>query len=501
MKNAIKRGLIVLIGVILQIGFAISIRYFFAKHILIIGFIYRFIGILICLAIIRNSTKLSNDLSWILLITIFPIFGTLTYIVIARSTLNNKLLKSIYKKEKEYLKYCDTSSSIKKDVENSNLDILKFILESHNPVTRCNKLTYYPFGEDFYPDLIKELKSAQKFIFMEYFIIRDGKVWNSILDILKEKASSNVDVRIMYDDMGSLASYSTRYPRELEKYGIKCISFNKMSPFRGMFMNNRDHRKITVVDGRVGFTGGINLSDEYMNITHPKGVWKDNAVKVYGPAVFNFTITFLTLWNANLDFDKDISKFKYDFSNANIKDDGYIVPYDSSPFGNSLIGEDVYLDIINDAKDYVYIYTPYLIIDTDVINSLIRASKRGVDVKIIVPYIPDKKLTYTISSSYFESLYDAGVKIYKYKPGFIHAKMFVSDDVRASIGTLNLDYRSLYLHFENGVYLEGRHEVLTMKKDFNDTLKSCRLIKKEEAKPNIFVRIWQSVLRLIAPLF
>ena len=501
MKNAMKRIIVVFIGVMLQLLFAVFTRSYFIDRINIINIFYRLISIVIVLSIIRNSTRLSNDISWIVLIAIFPIFGTIIYITLGRSYRNSKLLKSIMRKENEYKKYLVQDSKIKNEINIKDLDQLKYIMNNaKEPVTKNNSIKYYPLGDDFLPDYIDELKKAKKFIFMEYFVINDGYMWNTILDILIDKVKSGVDVRIMYDDVGSLSTLTTTFPSEMKQYGIKCISFNKITPFKGLFMNNRDHRKVTIIDGKTAFSGGLNISDEYINKKRRFGKWKDNAIKIVGPAIWNLTVMFLTLWNANVDEDKNIEKFRNDFSNDKIKDDGYVSAYSSSPLRTDLIGEDIYLNMINSAKRYLYIFTPYLIIDTDMINSLVRAAKRGVDVRIVVPGIPDKRLVYTVTSSYFEILTNGGVKIYKYIPGFIHSKVFICDDKRATVGTINMDYRSLYLHFENGIYLEDVSEIKTIKNDVVNTLKVSRLISLREAKPNFILGIWQAILRVIAPL-
>ena len=335
---------------------------------------------------------------------------------------------------------------------------------------------------------------------MEYFIINNGIMLENILDILKEKASLGVDVRIIYDDMGSIAMLSTNYPKQLSTYGIKCIPFNKVSPFKGIFMNNRDHRKMTIIDGKVAFSGGVNISDEYININSKLGVWKDNGIKIEGDAVFNFTVMFCSLWNANIKEDEDLLKFKYDFSNKKCNN-GYVLPYGISPIYKPFVAEDVYINIINSAKKYVYIMTPYLIIDTDMQNTLVRAAKRGVDVKIIVPGIPDKKIVYTQTSSFFPYLTKNGVKICKYNDGFVHSKVFVSDDTKAVVGTINMDYRSLYLHFENAIYMENVKEIKNIKKDVLDTLDNCTILTNKNVKVGFFKGIWQSILRLFAPLF
>lgn len=497
---AIKRAVIVILGVLLQFGFEIITVLLFSEYIAIINIIYRLISVLIVLAIIKYSTRISNYLPWIILILIFPIFGTVLLITLGRSYSKSKLFKNILQKESEYEKFYIQDEPIKKEIESKNLDELKYIMNyAKYPISKNNEITYYKCGEEFFPELLKELKKAKKFIFMEYFIINKGTMWNQILDILKEKASEGIDVRVMYDDMGSIAMLPDNYGNELKKYGIKCILFNKLSPFRGIFMNNRDHRKMTIIDGKAAFSGGVNISDEYINLTHPHGYWKDNGIKIIGDAIWNLTNMFLTMWNANIDEDKDITKFKYQFPKN--KDLGYVSAYGSAPLHKDIIGEDIYLNMINGAKKYLYILTPYLIIDTDVINSLTRAAKRGVDVKIIVPGIPDKKIVYFMSSSYFEILINAGVKIYTYTPGFVHSKVFVCDDIKATVGTLNLDYRSLYLHFENGIYLENHKEITKIKEDVVNTITSSHQVTKKEAKPNFFKSILQAILRIIAPMF
>ena len=501
MITAIKRAIIVIIGVLLQFGFAISIQLFFREHIAIIGIIYELLSVLIVLKILKDSTRISNDLPWIILILLFPIFGTILLITLSSNYARSKLLKNIFKSEKEYQQYLNQDIKIRKEIDENDLDNLKYIIDrSKYPVTKNNKITYYDYGEKFYPELLKELNKAEKFIFLEYFIINKGQMWDGILKILKEKASQGVEVRILYDDMGSIAMLSTKYPNELKKMGIKCIPFNKVSPFKGIFMNNRDHRKMTIIDGKVAFSGGVNLSDEYININSKLGIWKDNGIKIEGDAIWNLTVMFLTMWNANIKEDKDILKYKYEFKNTD-KIDGYVVPYGVAPLHEDLIGEDVYINIINSAKKYLYIMTPYLIIDTDMTNALIRAAKRGVDVKIIVPGIPDKKIVYTQTSSFFELLSNGGVKIYKFTKGFVHSKVYVSDDKRAVVGTINMDYRSLYLHFENGIYMENVKEIKDVKKDMDETLKDCKKLNDKDIKSSIFKSIWQSILRLFAPLF
>ncbi len=501
MLNAVKRVLIVLIGVVLQFGFSIVIRLFFYKYLGIISIFYRIVSILVVLGILKESTRLSNDLPWIILILIFPIFGTILLITLGKSYSRNKLLKNIFEYEKKYNKYLVSNKEIKKEIETQKLDNISYLTNRTNYfVSTNNEITYYNFGEKFYPEFLKELRKAEKFIFMEYFIINEGVMWNGILDILKDKAAKGVEVRILYDDMGSIAMLSTSYPKQLARFGIKCIPFNKLSPFRGIFMNNRDHRKITIIDGKVAFSGGVNLSDEYINVNSSLGIWKDNGIKIVGDSIWNLTTMFLTLWNANTHEDQDISKFKYNFPSTS-KNNGYVIPYGVAPLHKDLIGEDVYINIINSAKNYLYIMTPYLIIDTDMVNSLSRAAKRGVDVRIIVPGIPDKKIVYTQTTSFFKVLHDNGIKIYKFTNGFVHSKVFLSDDIRAVVGTINMDYRSLYLHFENGIYMENVKAIKEIYKDFEETFEDSQKLDDKDVKVGFIKALWQAILRLFAPLF
>ena len=368
------------------------------------------------------------------------------------------------------------------------------------PVTKNNDIKYYSLGELAFKDMLKDLKKAKKFIFFEYFIVSHGVMWQSILDILVSKVKEGVDVRVMYDDAGCIGTLKNHYDKELESMGIKCIPFNKLNPISGVIMNNRDHRKILVIDGKVAYSGGINISDEYININSPHGHWKDNGIRVVGDAVWNYTVMFLTMWNAFRNEDKDYKKYKYDFKIEKIKANGYAVPYGETPLDEEVTGEDIYLNIINQSNKYVYIFTPYLIIDTDMINALILAAKRGVDVRIVIPGIPDKKIVYTLSESYLDMLVNNGVKVYKYTPGFVHAKIFVSDDYIATVGTINLDYRSLYLHFECGLYLEKVKCIKDIKKDLEETIKISHKVSKKEATPNLIKAMWQALLRLFAPL-
>ncbi len=498
MKQAIIKGIIVGIGVILQISITLLIYIFLIEKIWIIGILYVIIQILLLLGLIRNSKNYSYTLPWIIILLLFPLLGTLLYLIIGQNKYSSKTLRAIISSEKNNKKYLVQDEKISSEFKSNSR--LRYISDySGFPITKNNDVKYYSIGEDAFKAMLEELKKAEKFIFFEYFIVAHGTMWNSILEILKEKAASGIDVRVMYDDAGCIATLDNKYPEYLKKYGIKCVAFNRLNPVSGVIMNNRDHRKILVIDGKVAFSGGINIADEYININSPYGHWKDNGIKVEGEAVWTYTVMFLTMWNAFKKEDKDFTKFKYEFKNPK-KSNGYVAPYAENPLDEEITGENVYLNIINQANDYVYIFTPYLIIDTDMINALTLAAKRGVDVRVVIPGIPDKRLVYTLSESYVEPLVKGGVKVYKYTPGFVHAKVFVADDHIATVGTLNLDYRSLYLHFECGLYLEDVSCISDIKKDLEDSIKKSHKVTKKEASPKLIKGIWQAILRLFAPL-
>ena len=498
MKMAIQRGIVVILGVLLQLLVSLSIYLFFIENVALIHLLFGILSLLLTLDLIKNSKNYSYTLPIIIILVLFPIIGVLLYIILEKNKNKSKTLKSILESEKQSQKYLVQNKEIREEFkDNSRIRYLSDF--SGYPVTKNNDVKYYPIGEEAFEVMLEELKKAEKFIFFEYFIVAHGKMWGDILSILKEKAQKGVDVRVMYDDMGCISTLDKLYPQELEKMGIKCVAFNRLNPIAGVIMNNRDHRKILVIDGKVAFSGGINIADEYINLNSKYGHWKDNGIKIYGEAVWNYTVMFLTMWNAFRKDDKDFSKFKYEFTDT-IKSEGYVVPYGETPLDEEITGEDVYLNIINQANKYVYIFTPYLIIDTDMINALNLAVKRGVDVRIVIPGIPDKKLVYTLSESYVEPLVKGGVKIYKYTPGFVHSKVFVSDDNIATVGTINMDYRSLYLHFECGCYLENVEVIKDIKDDVVKTIAKSHEITKEEASPKFLKSIWQALLRLVAPL-
>ena len=501
MKIGIRRLIIVVISFLLQISLSLFLYLHLSDHMQAVKVVYTIISMIIILAMLRNSKNISYDLPWIIIIMVFPIIGGLLYLTIGINLRRNKTFKKIVKRQIKDTKYLVQDEKIKKEIEDNGYDQLRYITDYLNfPVSKNNEYKYYSIGNmDLLNDMLADLESAENFIFLEYFIINEGLMWNSILDVLKKKASSGVEVRVMYDDMGSITTLPYNYDKKLESFGIKCVAFNPVKPFLGIFMNNRNHRKMMNIDGRVMYTGGVNIADEYINKVKRFGEWKDNAIRISGDSIWNYTVSFLTLWNSHREEDSNYLKYKYDFKKK-LKTNGYCSLYVDTPLDDEIAGENVYLNIINQAKKYLYIYTPYLIIDDVMQNALILASKRGVDIRLVLPAIPDKKVVYTVTTSYFAPLAEYGVKIYKYTPGFVHSKVFLADDEVATVGTINMDYRSLYMHFESGVYIKDGDIIPEIKKDFEDAFLKSHKLSRKEANPGLIKAVWQSILRLFASL-
>lgn len=464
------------------------------------------ISVLVVIYIVSRTDNPSYKLAWTIPVLLFPIFGGLFYLIFGGKKMNNKFkrkVEQVYNESKDTLiqdeGIINELENIDKSVANQAKYTSKYAM---SPVYKNTTTEYLSPGEEFFDRLIKELKKAKRYIFMEYFIVHEGKMWNEILDILEEKAKEGVDVRMIYDDMGCLTTLPYKYNEQIEKRGIKCQVFNPFVPFLSIILNNRDHRKITVIDGHTGFTGGTNLADEYINEVVRFGYWKDASIMIKGEAVWNLTVMFLQVWSFNTGEKINYSDFKVlDEHELDIESDGYVQPYADSPLDDEIVGENVYLNIINKAKDYVYISTPYLIIDNELVTALTLAAKSGVDVRIITPHIEDKWYAHIVTRAYYPQLIKAGVKIYEYTPGFIHSKTVVSDDIVGTVGTINFDYRSLYLHFECGVWLYKTKSVMQIKDDYIKMIDICTRITLEACRHiKLYDRILTAILRVFAPL-
>lgn len=372
-------------------------------------------------------------------------------------------------------------------------------------------MEYFPSGEDKFSAMLAELQKAKDFIFMEYFIIDEGLMWGSILKILADKAKQGVDVRVMYDGMCEMSTLTSDYSGRMAKLGIKCKPFSPISPFVSTHYNYRDHRKILVIDGKVAFNGGVNLADEYINHIERFGHWKDTAIMLKGKAVQSFTLMFLQMWNINErkpEWERYLKPARDNAADGQAMPpagsdaaDGYVMPYSDCPLDEYKVGESVYMDILYRAKSYVHIMTPYLILDGELETAIKFAAQRGIDVKLILPGIPDKKAAFALAKSHYRSLIDAGVHIYEYTPGFVHAKVFVSDDEKAVVGTINLDYRSLYHHFECATYIYKNSCIPKIEEDFTQTLEKCSKVTAQTIrKERLSYKMLGGFMKLIAPL-
>ena len=468
----------------------------------------RTIAIIVVLVIVNRWTNPANKLSWTFIILLSPVLGLLLYMIFGRSSLTKKTQERMDSVNREVSACLYQTPEIKEQLEREDLSVYRQSRYINDwagfPLYHNTSTKYYSCGEEMFPDMLADLEKAEHFIFLEYFIIHEGKMWNSILEILEQKVKEGVDVRLIYDDMGCLTTLPHKYYETMRSKGIKCQVFNPFRPILNIIQNNRDHRKLCIIDGWVGFTGGINLADEYINQKERFGHWKDTAVMLKGEAVWNMTVMFLHMWavigrsEESIDYE---AYFPHRYHEEEFESDGFVQPFCDTPLDEEVVGEDVYLNIINKAKKYVYICTPYLIIDNEMMTALCLAAKSGVDVRIMTPGIPDKKLVFILTQSYYRQLLEAGVKIYEYQPGFLHAKSFVSDDEIGVVGTINLDYRSLYLHFEDGVWIYRNRVIQDIKDDFIQTMEYCRQIKPEFClNRNIGLRIMQNIFRAFAPL-
>ena len=504
-----NRFFLFLLLVLAQFAGYVVLWYLFAFHSaagVTVQFITSILAWIVVLRLINKYDKPSLKLNWILLILIAPIFGVPSYLLYGEGRPTRKMRRKIERARAENTLIMREVYGEPKglEVDQRNQAVKKYLQDfAEYPVFHDGEITYYSDGEKMFPEMLAALKKAEKYILVEYFIIAHGKMWNEILKILLEKAALGVQVRIIYDDFGCMMTLPPKYDRYLESLheNIRCMTFNNVVPVFAVRMNNRDHRKILVIDGKVAFTGGVNIADEYINEIRRFGYWKDSGVRITGSAVRSFIKMFFTIWNAFRKDKEDLHAYLPRVNTQKIaKTEGGVQPYDASPFDGVSVGEAVYLDMINSAAKYVYIFTPYLILDDSMRAALCFAALRGVDVRIVTPGIPDKKTVYLLTRANYSILMKAGVKIYEYTPGFIHSKSMLCDDEQAVVGTINLDYRSLYLHFENAVYFTDRDAIAALKRDCEETFAISSLCTPENTKRGIFSRMRDSFLRLFETL-
>ena len=463
---------------------------------------------LIMMIYLFNSKMDSTaKLTWMLLISVLQVAGALM-LLFTQTNFGHRMIRKraafTIKETKDAIQQDPQVVTRLRQEDSYTDDLLTYLNRSGCfPAFANTETTYFPSGEEKFRAMLQELAKAEEYIFMEYFIIEEGYMWGKILEILMAKAKAGVDVRVMYDGMCEISTLPSNYCKLLEAEGIKAKSFAPIRPFISSHYNYRDHRKICVIDGKVAFNGGVNLADEYINEIERFGHWKDTAVMLKGDAVSSFRLMFLQMWNATVlepDFQEAFAPACSDDSTVS-HPSGFVIPFSDCPLDEDKVGEAVYMDILNRAGRYVHIMTPYLILDGELETALKYAGQRGVDVKLILPGIPDKKLAYSLAKSHYRSLLDAGVKIYEYTPGFVHAKVWTSDDEKGVVGTINLDYRSLYHHFECATYLYKADCIADIERDFQETLAKCRPVTKETIEgTEAFYKIMGPIAKLIAPL-
>lgn len=497
-----RAGLLVL-SLLIQVGILIGLFFWFRDMIPIYlsgSAVFTFC-ILLCL--VNSSMDPSAKITWLIVIMVLPVYGCIFYVWTQSEWGHRALEKSVCRCEQ-----------LSKDLVHQNEDALKALEQSDPgaaglakyiasvgpfPIYDKTDVTFFPLGEDKWAQMLKELDAAQKFIYLEYFIVDEGLMWGKILEILARKAKQGVDVRLMYDGTCEFTTLPYDYPKRLEALGIRCKMFSPIAPVISTHYNYRDHRKIMVIDGNTAFTGGVNLADEYINHITLYGHWKDTAIMLKGDAVESFTLMFLQMWNV----DEREPKFPKSLPVPSIPSEhsGFVIPYGDCPLDDYQLGEMVYIDLLNRATRYVHIMTPYLILDGEMETALKFAAQRGVDVKIILPGIPDKMIPYALAKTHYKRLIHAGVKVYEYTPGFVHSKLFIRDDLEAVVGTINLDYRSLYHHFECAAYLREVRCLSDIESDFLRTLNACRPVTEETIRQEkLSVKLAGYIAKVIAPL-
>ncbi len=463
------------------------------------------IEVMAVLHVVNRDMLPESKLPWILCIVALNVLGVAIYIVFSHNRptrFQHRRYMILYRHSQPFLKRSFSKEYLEETLK-SRADVSEaLLLSSPAAVAYGNtKTKYFPSGESFYEALLQDLERAEKYIFLEFFIIAKGEMWSGVLDVLRRKVQEGVEVRVMYDDIGSVSRVHVRYCKTLRKMGIQCVKFNPFVPVITNVHNFRDHRKIVIIDGKIAYTGGINLGDEYINKTHLYGHWKDSAIRLEGEGVKNFILLFLAMYDLQIKKEEDFAKYIPEYEKY--EDEGIVQAFGSGPrpMYERQIAEDVFINILGGAKEYVYITTPYLIIDYRMREALCLAAQRGVDVRIVTPKIPDKKIIFALTRSNYMALIKAGVKIYEYSPGFIHAKNFLCDGEVGVVGTVNLDYRSFVHHYEDAVLMFRTKALEEIRRDFDELFEISELQTKESAKRNIIFRWILEIAKVFAPLF
>ena len=503
-KNSIGRLMFAALGFVIQVVWIIMLCLKLNDYSAAISLGSSVLALCVAFYIYGKDMNAGFKLPWIIAILAFPVLGLCLYFLFGRPGATKHMRQHFEKIDADLEGTLVQDENVLKNLEATDFAVAnqaRYLWKCAGyPAWQNTDVEFHKTAEEGLEAQKRELRKAKKFIFMEYHAIEESSAFLELKEILVQKAKEGVEVRVFYDDVGSFVFINKDFIKRMEAVGIQCRVFNPMHPFLNIFMNNRDHRKITVIDGKVGFTGGYNLAEEYFNRTHPYGYWKDTGIMLTGDAVRNLTVMFLEMWNAvrktDMDYDKYLPMVEY-----TAKEQGFVQPYADSPLDHETTGENVYMNLIKNAKHEIFFTTPYLIITDEMSRELRMAARRGVDVRIVTPGIPDKKMVYQMTRSYYSELARNGVRIYEYTPGFIHAKQCVCDGESATVGTINMDYRSLYLHFENGVLMYHYDAVAEIRKDFEDIFAaSTEVTEKYNGRKSVPARMGRGVLRLFSPL-
>lgn len=503
MGKIMRRVLIVVPAVALQVLWHVLLVKWLAPYAPLIVSLLSVAAVFMVLFIVIKRDESTYKLLWLLIILTMPLVGALLYLFFGNKRTAKPLKKRLQSVESSGdphpLPVGETPFAGEKRMEQT---IRWLERKTGYPLCKAQPVRYYPLGDDMFPDMLRDMKSAKRSIYIEYFIIEPGQMWDAMLEVLEDKLRKGVDVRVMYDDLGSISSFNFSNARELTQKGIPCVPFNPLLALKGT-ANYRDHRKMLIVDNEIAYSGGINLSDRYINLEHPYGHWKDTGFRLTGEGVHSFTHMFLTFWNAfalKKGEGGTPMPVPQDSAEAPRETDGYVLSYYDSPLEHDATSNQLFIDLLSQSTDYAWFFTPYLMLGDDLMAAMLAAARRGVDVRIIMPGIPDKKLIFRMSRSFYQVLLNGGVKIYEYTPGFVHAKSFVSDDKVATIGTVNLDYRSLFLHFENNSLFYRAGIVEKIKEDFLATQALCSEVQPYDKRR--YSRRWavDGLLRIFAPL-
>jgi len=503
-----------LLSIVIQLNWIVLWVYVLEERYKYVSIGAHVMAIIIAFIVLNKKTQVYNKMSWMLFIVLVPILGCMCYFIFGRSELTKKTREKLSKTHNYYKKFLmgeKSDAELLKLRDSKNAYKLAKYMKNygHYPIYKSDEAKYYSNIRELFEEMLLDIDKAQKFVFIEFFIVDKGYMLDRLMDILKKKIKQGVEVRFIYDDIGCINTMKTKDWKELSKFGIQFAQFNKFKPIVSVVMNNRDHRKNVIIDGKIAYTGGFNLADEYINRVERFGYWKDAGIKFTGKAVVNSTVMFLEMWNFIKETLEDpteyieFSKSKLESYNKieNRKEDAFLLPYADSPLDYETVGENVYLNVINNAKKYVYIFTPYLIIDSEMNKALVNAAKSGVDVRIITPGIPDKKMVFLATQSSYEPLIEGGVKIFQYSPGFVHAKCCICDGKYGVVGTINFDFRSFFLHYESAVLMYKCSAIEHLKQDFIETFAVCDKVTLEFTKRRDYcIRFLQSILRAFAPL-